>query len=283
MVKRYRLRRIVAFILTVGLFSFSFAESAPKVRTLSPTAAPTSIPTSVPTVDSLSDEQLAYYIYVDIYFTYQKCIDYIYEVCRMFEKTEQYKSFADWDKQHIFYENAIFDVHDDWEMQWGRIRSFKTHMEEIGLYTKDEDFDTILNVKMPKDSHEMYTRYINLLGKTNITNVIWAVMYIFQEIDWIPSIDTLENEYFNYAKSNMQILRKRNNELFSSLLDYYKDASNLLDYIKKLNASYLEIKAMVKEHREKYNSYEIDFDFLFGDMDYSEKSLVFDLRRNRKK
>ena len=234
---------------------------------------------SVATIDTLSDEQLAYYVYSDISVVYSKCVDYLNELCRLFELVIRYNSIEDWNYAHDYYWRIIYNDGNDDGKTLKRSILLTKYMKDKGIIPETADTDTIL-AKGPEAIYDLYTKYFGIIGNRDITDVIKATMFALQEIRYLSELDEL-NEYYYYAKSNMQVLRKRDAELFSSLIDYFKDASNLLDFLQNINASYLEIKEMSSEQNKKYDSYVIDFDFLFGDMDYDDQVPVIDLRNKR--
>ena len=119
---------------------------------------------------------------------------------------------------------------------------------------------------------------------TDPRSTIWIVLGWAEEAGQLARKEVLENGLKNGMDVIRMIMSLDSNYVnLNTLKNYYKDASQLYNYVADFSDNYLDSQDKLKQFQEEYDSWEIEFDFALGTdayKSYGDAYLKFISERN---
>lgn len=104
---------------------------------------------------------------------------------------------------------------------------------------------------------------------TDPKSAIFILLEWGQEVGYLKNEETFEAELGNGMEAIRMIMGLDANYAYlNTLKDYYKEASAIHDYLIDFSDNYTSFTSKMEQYQESYDSWEIEFDFIFGTDSY---------------
>lgn len=123
---------------------------------------------------------------------------------------------------------------------------------------------------------ETLPAYVDAIkAEATARNVTDPKLAVFILLEWGQEVGYLKNEetFEAQLKNGMDAIRMimsldANYASLNTLKDYYKEASAIHDYLVDFSDNYISFTSKMEQYQASYNSWEIEFDFIFGTDSY---------------
>lgn len=220
-------------------------------------------------------DELAYVAYLDIGSVYNSCLQYLNRLNGLWESLLNVKTFDDIDSGWLLeYRAANMDTTESMQRNLflTRLGRAKFGVEDTNAFLNGTAFVDAIKT-------EAAAR-----GMTDPRSTIWIVLGWAEESGQLASKEVLENGLKNGMDVIRMIMSLDSNYVnLNTLKNYYKDASQLHNYVADFSDNYLDFQDKLKQFQEEYDSWEIEFDFALGTdayKSYGDAYLKFISERN---
>lgn len=207
-------------------------------------------------VSTYTADELAYTAYVEIGAVYHSSIRYLNTLGSL------WKSLADkntWDDVSYAWLSKYCIADGDFNEGIQRITFFNDiGKKKLGI----ED-------GVSKNMVDAIKEEATARNLTDPKSAIFILLEWGQEVGYLKDEETFETELGNGMEAIRMIMGiDANYAYLNTLKDYYKEASAIHDYLVDFSDDYISFASKMEQYQANYDSWEIEFDFIFGTDSY---------------
>lgn len=204
-------------------------------------------------------DELAYTAYVEIDAVYHSSIRYLNTLGGLWESLADK---ATWDDVSVSWLLNYCIADGDSSEGIQRIMFF----DEIGEKKLGIEDLVSTNKKALVDAIKEEATAHNL---TDPKSAIFILLEWGQEVGYLKNEETFEAELGNGMEAIRMIMGLDANYAYlNTLKDYYKEAAAIHDYLVDFSDDYISFTSKMEQYQANYDSWEIEFDFIFGTDSY---------------